>query len=133
MNEHSFIRSVHRKLPESIYKWKINDNYEGGVADAYYSGTGGDLWLEYKYIKELPVRGDTVVRTSLSAQQKLWLSRRYNEGRSVGVVIGSPKGIVLLTSPDDWEKPLILDDFISTAFEKERLVSYIVETTTSKE
>lgn len=131
MNEHSFIRSVHRKLPDTIHKWKINDNYEGGVADAYYSGTGGDLWLEYKYIKELPARGNTVVRTSLSAQQKLWLNRRHSEGRNVGVVIGSPSGIVLQTSPDDWEKPLILDDFIGIAFEKERLVSYIIETTTS--
>lgn len=131
MNEHSFIRSVHRKLPDTIYKWKINDNYEGGVADAYYSGTGGDLWLEYKYIKELPARGNTVVRTSLSAQQKLWLNRRHNEGRNVGVVIGSPSGVVLQTSPDDWEKPLVLDDFIGIAFEKERLVSYIIETTTS--
>lgn len=130
MNEHSFIRSVHRKLPDSLYKWKINDNYEGGVADAYYSGGKGDLWLEYKYVKELPARGNTVVRTSLSPQQKLWLNRRHSEGRNVGVVIGSPDGIVLLTSPEAWEKPLILDDFIRTAFEKERLVSYIIETTT---
>ncbi|MCP1316891.1 hypothetical protein [Halomonas sp. 707B3] len=131
MNEHSFIRSVHRQLPASIYRWKINDNFQGGVADAYYSDKGGDLWIEYKYLKALPKRPTTEIKTTLSAQQACWLTERHNEGRTVAVVIGSPSGIVLLTSPDEWNTPLTCADFIRTAIDKQRLVSYIVETTTS--
>ena len=131
MNEHGFIRSVHRQLPDEIYKWKINDNFQGGVADTYYSGKGGDLWIEYKYLKVLPKRPSTVIKTSLSAQQGMWLTERHNEGRTVALVIGSPDGIVLLTSPDEWNTPLTCADFIRTAIDKQRLVSYIVETTTS--
>ncbi|WP_075881495.1 hypothetical protein [Vreelandella massiliensis] len=131
MNEHGFIRSVHRKLPAGIYRWKINDNFEGGVADAYYSGNKGDLWIEYKYLKALPKRGSTPIRTTLSAQQQLWLADRYREGRRVALVIGSSTGCLVLTTPDEWNRDLTRDDFIRNAIEKTRLVSYIVETTTS--
>jgi hypothetical protein len=131
MNEHGFIRSVHRKLPAEIYRWKINDNFEGGVADAYYSGNKGDLWIEYKYLRELPKRSTTAIRTTLSAQQQLWLADRHREGRRVALVIGSPAGCLVLTTPDAWNQDLTRDDFIRSAIEKTRLVSYIVETTTS--
>lgn len=131
MNEHGFIRSVHRQLPDSLYKWKINDNFQGGVADTYYSGTGGDLWIEYKYLKELPKRPTTEIKTSLSTQQRVWLTDRHNEGRTVALVIGSPNGILLLTTPDQWSEPLTCAEFIRRAIDKARLVSYIVETTTS--
>jgi hypothetical protein len=130
MNEHSYIRSIHRKLPDDIYKWKINDNYQAGVADAYYSGIGGDLWVEYKYVKALPARGDTTVKTTLSAQQKIWLRARHEEGRNVAVVVGSPDGHLLQTAPGEWEVEVTCDNFIRTAIEKEEIVSYIVYTTT---
>ena len=130
MNEHGYIRSIHRKLPPSIYRWKINDNFEGGVADAYYSGNKGDLWVEYKYIKALPKRSATTIKTSLSQQQKLWLSRRSEEGRRVAVIIGSPMPYIIMSSPSDWNEQMTQADFIRRAFDKDRLVSYIIETTT---
>lgn len=130
MNEHSFIRSVHRKLSEEIYRWKINDNFQGGVADTYYSGNGGDLWIEYKYLKQLPKRLSTIIKTSLSPQQEMWLTCRHNEGRRVALVIGSPNGILLLTSPTEWQKSVNCGEFIRRAIDKDQLVSYIQETTT---
>lgn len=130
MNEHGFIRSIHKKVPSSIYKWKINDNYAGGVADAYYSGNGGDLWVEYKYIKALPAKDTTLVRIGLSAQQKLWLSNRFKEGRKVVVVIGSPDGTVILDVPENWNRDMQKHEFISRAIDKSQIVSYITENTT---
>ena len=54
MQERHFINKIHKKLPSTIYKWKINDAYHGGVPDCFYSGTGGLCFVEYKYKKELP-------------------------------------------------------------------------------
>lgn len=95
MNEHSFIRSVHNKLPNVVYRWKINDNFAGGVADAYYSGPAGDCWVEYKFIKNLPVRSTSTVKFGLSANQIKWLKDRHEEGRHVYLVIGSNEGCVI--------------------------------------
>lgn len=132
MNEHGFIRSIHKKVPSSIYIWKINDNYAGGVADAYYSGNGGDLWIEYKYLKALPAKDTTQIRFGLSAQQKLWLSNRYKEGRKVALIVGSPDGTVLLDLPEDWNRDMPKHEFISRAFDKQKIVSYITENTTCR-
>ncbi|WP_017430828.1 hypothetical protein [Vreelandella jeotgali] len=125
MNEHGFISAVHRQLPSAIYRWKINDNYEGGVADAYYSAKGGDLWIEYKYVPALPRRANTPVRTTLSTRQRHWLTRRHDEGRNVAVVIGSPDGSVILNSPDQWQQPLTRDEFLRQALPRTGLIAFI--------
>ena len=54
MQERQFITKIHKKLPISIYKWKINDSYHGGVPDCFYSGPAGHCFVEYKFKKELP-------------------------------------------------------------------------------
>ena len=100
MNEHSYIRSVHRKLPSDIHAWKINANFSNGVADAWYSGSGGDAWVEYKYISRVPVRTFT---PGLSALQRSWLKGRASEGRCVSVIVACPEGSAILTEPEEWE------------------------------
>lgn len=85
MNESDFIRALHNKLPARIYRWKISDRFSAGAADAYYSSNKGDMWVEYKFYKSLPNR----VRPKLSPLQIRWLNARYDEGRSVFVVVGS--------------------------------------------
>lgn len=132
MNEHSFVRSIHRKLPGEIYTWKINDNYAGGVADAYYSSDGGDLWIEYKYLKTLPAKGSTEIEIGLSGNQKIWLGGRFKEGRVVAVVVGSPEGNLILQHPDDWLRKIPKHEFISKAIETPEIVSYITRITTRK-
>lgn len=130
MNEHSFIRSIHKLLPKEVYKWKINDPYQGGVADAYYSGPAGDLWVEYKFIKSLPKRTTTVIHFTkhLSPLQQTWLKDRHKEGRAVAVVVGSDKGHVILPG-DTFLNPLNVGDFIRTALDRYRVSSYIQDTT----
>lgn len=129
MNEHSFIRSIHRRLPKDIYAWKINDNYQGGVADAYYSRRGGgDIWVEYKYIPALPKRQHTLVQFNLSELQKDWLRERNLDGRTVAVVVGSPAGSLILPGTA-WEENVTSDDFIRNAVDTAGVVAYIVERT----
>lgn len=71
---------------------KNNNQYRGGIFDCWYSGTCADIWVEYKYGKN-----------ELSPLQKEWGKDRYIEGRQVYVIIGSPEGGVLYTTPESWE------------------------------
>lgn len=102
MDEHSYIRSIHRQLSKSVHRWKINARYVRGVPDCWYSGPGGDLWVEYKYLPRAPRRDFT---PQLSANQKHWLQHRHEEGREVAVVIGTPAGAAILTD-GEWEGPV---------------------------
>lgn len=128
MNEHSFIRSIHKKLPTDVYAWKINDNFQGGVADAYYSRIGGrDMWIEYKYLKALPRRPDTLVKFGLSELQKEWLNGRLLDGRTVSVIVGCPDGAVILTD-GAWNMPMSADTFKRNAVATASIVDYILGT-----
>lgn len=126
MNEHSFIRSIHRKLPDDVYAWKINDNFQGGVADAYYSQAGGnDMWIEYKFIPKLPKRDATPVQFGLSELQKDWLRARLLDGRTVSVIVGSHEGSLILTN-GAWEAPITKETFTRNAVETSAVVAYIL-------
>lgn len=126
MNEHSFIRSIHRKLPPDVYIWKINDNFQGGVADAYYSKrNGGDLWIEYKYLSSLPKRASTIVNYGLSALQIMWLNERLLDGRTVSVIVGSPQGHLVLEK-GAWEHQMNKETFTRNAVESPAVVAYIL-------
>lgn len=97
MNEHSFIRAVHRRLPADVLRWKINDSYAGGVPDAFYAGAARCLFVEYKFVK-IPVRNSTNLKINLSEQQKLWLDKMQNIDQSVAVVVGSQTNALILTN-----------------------------------
>lgn len=126
MTEHTFIRNVHNRLKRvapGLYIWKINDTYQGGVADAYYSG-GSDLWVEYKFLKNLPKRASTVIDIGLSALQRKWLSDRHREGRKVCVVVGSPDGSLILPGTN-WDRSITIADFVSSGVDISEVVAYI--------
>lgn len=95
--ENNFISSVHRHLPAKLYRMKNHNVYNAGIADCWYSGVGGDLWIEYKFLV-LPKRDSTVIDLvggkdpALSHLQQAWLTDRHNEGRQVGVVVGCKEG-----------------------------------------
>jgi len=69
---------------------KLNLRFLAGVPDVWLSGAEDDLWVELKYMSTLPPVVDPT--KLLSTLQKEWLISRYNEGRRVGVLIGSPDG-----------------------------------------
>lgn len=93
MTEAGFTRAIHKKLPSTVYHWKVNDRFTVGVPDAWYSGERGDLWVEYKFLPKLP----RVIRhTLLSDKQRHWLNLRHAEGRNVMVAIGHEKRVLVL-------------------------------------
>tara|TARA_B100000945_G_scaffold160833_1_gene129146 strand:- start:1402 stop:1839 length:438 start_codon:yes stop_codon:yes gene_type:complete len=95
MNEHSFVKSVHRKLDKSVYVWKIADRYSGGVPDAMYAGPAGILFIEYKYIK-LPKRLTTFINTGLSPLQEQWITQMQQWKHPTWLVIGADKSCLIL-------------------------------------
>jgi len=76
VKEKEFINKVHKHLPKTIYRWKINDPYHGGVPDTYYSGPSNHCWIEYKYTEKLPSRDNSKIKFNLSEQQRIWLKRQ---------------------------------------------------------
>ena len=120
--ENTFIRSVHTHLPKSVYRMKNNNPFVAGIPDCWYSGNKGDLWIEYKFIPRIPVRG--VVTPDLSSLQRQWLNERYNEGRNVGVVIGCKEGGIFL-SDLEWESQLSPDQFRSLLQDRKNLAALI--------
>jgi len=113
MPENQFIASVHKHIPSAAsYKMKNHNQYNGGVADCWYSGKGQlsrDLWIEWKFII-VPRRDHTVIdltggkKPALSALQQDWLRERIAEGRNVWVGIGSKDGGMFLKNCA-WEAP----------------------------
>jgi hypothetical protein len=96
VNEHNFIKAVHRYLPSELFRWKIHDTYAGGVPDAFYLGPASALFIEYKYVKKLPARPTTILRTSLSKQQELWLNRLHDCSFPGWYVIGAEDRCIIV-------------------------------------
>ena len=126
MNESRYTQRIHRKLPPSVYKWKIKDDFNGGVPDAWYSGDGGHLFIEYKYFKEFPKRPTTKIRAKLSAQQHLWITDRRSEGRPAVVVLGSPIGSVIFEDVCEAIEGISAEEYTDRVLNDEELVAYIV-------
>lgn len=133
MTEHSYIRSVHRRLKKEapqVYSWKINDAYQGGVPDAYYSSER-DLWIEYKYLKALPKRPTTPIKIDLSQLQCDWLENRAKEGRNVAVIVGSPDGSLILPGVS-WRDPITCADFLNSSVDIVHVMYYILKEVSSR-
>lgn len=102
MNESAYTRSINKMLPKHVYRVKLNAPYTAGLPDTWYSSDKGDIWIEWKLVKTTPSRRLTI---GLSELQKLWLNGRYDEGRSVAVLVGTPSG-VLIVREKQWNEPL---------------------------
>ena len=114
MQERHFINKVHKKLPSTIYKWKINDAYHGGVPDCFYSGNAGLCFVEYKYKKELPKRDGTAICFNLTSQQCAWLNARKDESVPCFAVLGIGN-LVLVTQDFDNVNNITKSQFMKKA------------------
>ena len=132
--ENRFIRSIHRLLDPQVYRMKNHNAYMGGVTDCWYSGNGGTLWVEYKFLT-LPRKSSAIVDLCggkapvVSVLQQEWLRGRHEEGRAVGVIIGTPDGGVWLPGVS-WEKPRTSTYFKSATLQKEQLAEIIASAVT---
>lgn len=128
MRESTYTASIGRLLPPSVYALKLSLPYTAGVADSWYSGCGGDLWIEWKYLKELPKREIDLIGNKdpiITRLQQKWLRERHAEGREVGVIVGCPGGGVVY--PDlDWMEILPRAEFDSRVWTKRQISEWIV-------
>lgn len=124
MNEHSFIKSVHRYLPLDLFKWKIHDTFAGGVPDSFYAGPAGILFVEYKYVKKLPKRDSSILKTSLSPQQIQWLNRMTDFNQRAAVVIGCEDTAIILENKI-WESPLTKLYYVQRAVPRKAVAEWI--------
>ena len=128
--ENNFISSVHKHLPVKLYRMKNSNPYNGGIADVWYSGKRRDLWIEYKFIA-VPKRPDTTIdlvsgkSPEISALQQEWLRARHEEGRNVGVIIGSKDGGVWLPGLA-WNQTFQAKDFLARLRTRKELAEEIV-------
>lgn len=142
MIESQFTSNVGKRLQPTLFSsWKINDNFAGGVPDAFYRAKNGikPLWAEYKFIKQLPKRSTTIIKPNLSAQQLLWLKEARDANELAVVIIGCESmkykrqvcGVVM-SDPYEWENGITTAEFYKRA-EKNNynaLADYIAEATT---
>ena len=124
MNEHSFIKSIHRSLSTDVYRWKIHDTFTGGVPDSFYAGPAGILFVEYKYIPKLPVKNTTVLRTTLSALQKQWLNRMVDFNQQAAVIVGCENTAVILTNKT-WCQNITKQYYVDNAIVRKSVAYWI--------
>lgn len=137
--ENNFISSVHQHLPPmgELYRMKNHNQFNGGIADVWYSGRRADFWIEYKFITvpkrdatpidliHKPPKGDSVI----SSLQQEWLRNREDEGRNVGVIVGCKEGGVWFAGVN-WDRVYHAGDFINMLRTRQELATLITTLTT---
>lgn len=127
--ESLYYRGVHRLLPKGLHVEKMNNPYRGGTADVWYSGNGGDLWVEYKFIQKPPNKALIDVSKELSSLQMQWLRDRHLEGRSVCVILGTPLGGWIYEDLA-WEtKKIYTGQIVDGDYTKQYMADFIVRKT----
>lgn len=128
--ENTFRASVHKHLPVDLYRMKNHNQFNGGIADDWYSGMRADLWVEYKFIvvpkldaTEINICGGK--KPDLSHLQQEWLRGRHSEGRQVGVIIGCKEGGVWLPGVR-WESSINTHYFRHKLLTRVQLAEQIV-------
>jgi len=125
MNEHGFIRGVHTSLATpGLRIWKIRDQYQGGVPDAFYCGGAGTLWIEYKYVPSFPVRLATPIKTILSELQIGWLESLRAASESAWLVVGIGK-LIYINQNHDLRTVITKQSTGNQLFTRKQLVSMI--------
>tara|TARA_B100000214_G_scaffold334801_1_gene277706 strand:+ start:170 stop:583 length:414 start_codon:yes stop_codon:yes gene_type:complete len=133
MNEHSFVKSVHRKLPVDLYKWKIHDSYTNGVPDSMYAGDKGILFVEYKYVPSLPKIKTTPIKINLSKLQLQWLNNFVDMGHNAAVVVGTEGKNILILQDKQWNTPISKENFLKKAVKLSDLSNFILNVCTNIE
>ena len=130
MNEPGYITAVNKRLHPWVYVWKIADRFTSGIPDCWYSVKGGTPpFIEFKYLKELPKRDNTLCKAPLSDIQLEWHLARQREGVPVWTCLGinTPTGNrgVLFSDPLIALQGISAYDFDQQAMNYERLARRI--------
>lgn len=125
MHESDFTANIHKKIDPTIVKaWKIKDDYQGGIYDAAYFAKVNEnnliqippVFIEYKLIKALPKRKNTLIVPALSELQKEWLRIGVVAALPVYVIVGlsepgrPAKGVVYMNEAE-WLNGITQEEF----------------------
>lgn len=130
--ENTFIASVHRHMPVSLYHMKNHNAYTGGIADVWYSGKR-DLWTEYKFLNPLPKRDSTEISLilgktpMLSPLQQRWLKDREAEGRNVMVIVGWKDGGVVFKSSLTWSRTWFAAEYKQMMLSRKDIAQFLTD------
>lgn len=127
--ETTFIKSIQKHLPMEIHFEKMNNPYNSGTPDCWYSGNKADLWVEYKFLPNVPQTAIVDPLKLLSVLQHNWIRARREEGRAVVVIIGCPEGGVILYD-QDWHCKIEAAIFRDRLLPRKAIAQWIVERTT---
>jgi hypothetical protein len=131
--ENQFITSVHAHLPPNsrLYRMKNNNMFNAGIADCWYSGPNGDVWIEWKFIT-VPKMNDTVInflggkKPMVTALQKEWLMERRREKRTVRLGVGSKDGGMLFEINPAFNWALTAREFVDGRVSRAQLAAQIL-------
>lgn len=126
MRESGYTAAVGRLLPPGVYPLKLSLPYTAGVADSWYDGNRGDLWVEWKHYNPLPRTIDLLAgkNPKLTRLQYDWLKRRHANGRNVAVIVASPQGGIVMRVTEI-EQPIAREEFLARALNKRGLAAWI--------
>ena len=129
--ETRYYSAVHKLLPSKLHREKMHNPYRGGTADVWYSGNLDDLWVEYKWLANLPKKAPVCLDKLLSPLQQQWLLGRHEEGRNIVVILGTPDGAWVFDGAS-WKEPLNPDVIRTAGFTKQNVADYIYNRTCLK-
>jgi hypothetical protein len=124
--ETTFYQSIHRLLPKHIHREKMCNPFLAGTPDVWYSAPAADMWVEYKWIPKIP--RSNAIAVGLTPRQRLWLDSRWNEGRNVAAILGSPDGAVIYTG-GAWGAALNTEQVVSMLRTRHEVAAFITEVT----
>lgn len=91
-----------------------------------YAGPAGVLFVEYKYVKALPKRDETVIRHSLSKLQLEWLNR-MKDSTFVALILGvGDKALIIV---DDFSANICKSSYVEQCISRRQVADWIYSTT----
>ena len=83
------------------------------------------LFVEYKYLKNLPKKDTTVITTGLSPLQLNWLNQMMGYGHLCVVAIGSSRGIFVISDTNTLNENISNAKFQSLLISLDEFIEYI--------
>lgn len=93
-----------------------------------YAGPAGVLFVEYKYVKQLPKRDTTNIKHSLSVLQCEWLTR-MQKSTNVALVVGVNNTALIIV--DDFSANICKSKYVEESVSRKTVADWIYQVTFS--
>jgi hypothetical protein len=111
-----------------VYIEGMAKTFSQGTPDTYYEGPKGALWVEWKFLRQIPVRKVDISKL-LSPSQLRWLERAHRNGVQCAVIVGHADGGVYFSNPLTWNGTYVYtrESFLTVSQTRKNLAT-IIET-----